>query len=139
MMKEVKGISASKGIVIGKAFLYLVEDIRIEAKEKDSLPFKEKKKILEKAIENSRKEITDLYERTKAEDGEKEAEIFKAHLLFLEDPMIIDMVDALTNKVFLWLHPWIGHLKRTQRRWNRWKMCTSRREQKTLGMLQKEL
>jgi phosphoenolpyruvate-protein phosphotransferase len=100
MMKEVKGISASKGIVIGKAFLYLVEDIRIEAKEKDSLPFKEKKKILEKAIENSRKEITDLYERTKAEDGEKEAEIFKAHLLFLEDPMIIDMVDALTKQGF---------------------------------------
>jgi len=99
MMKRIQGIGASKGIVIGRPFLYVVEDIQIDANKKDSLSFDEKKKVLEKAIKETKAEIEILYEKTK-KSAKKEAEIFQAHLLFLEDATIMDKINSFMKQGF---------------------------------------
>lgn len=98
-MKSVHGISASKRIVIGRAYLYIFEDIDINVNEKDSLSFKKKKKILEKAIKETKVEIKTLYKKIK-KSVKKEAEIFQAHLLFLEDPIITEKITELIGQGF---------------------------------------
>lgn len=91
-MKSIYGISASKGIVIGKPYFYIFEDIDINVNEKGSLSFK--KKILGKAIKETKAEIKSLYKKIK-KSAKKEAEIFQAHLLFLEDPIITEKIKVL--------------------------------------------
>ena len=98
-MKSIHGISASKGIVIGKPYFYIFEDIDINVNEKDSLSFKEKKRILEKVIKETKAEIKSLYKKVK-KSAKKEAEIFQAHLLFLEDPIIIEKINKLIGQGF---------------------------------------
>lgn len=98
-MKKIHGIGVSKGIAIGEPLLYVVEDIQIDENERDPLPFEEKKRILGKAIEETKSEIETLYEKTK-KSAEKEAEIFQAHLLFLEDPTLIDKIDGFMKQGF---------------------------------------
>jgi len=98
-VKSVHGISASKRIVIGKPYFYIFEDIDINVNEKDSLSFKKKKKILEKAIKETKAEIKTLYKKIK-KSAKKEAEIFQAHLLFLEDPIITEKITELIGQGF---------------------------------------
>lgn len=45
------------------------------------------------ALERSRQELQRLSDRVQAELGSKEAEIFSAHLLFLQDPQFVEAVD----------------------------------------------
>jgi len=98
-MKSLHGISASKGIVIGKPYFYIFEDVDINVNEKDSLSFKEKKRILGKAIKETKTEIKSLYKKVK-KSAKKEAEIFQAHLLFLEDPIITEKINELIGQGF---------------------------------------
>jgi len=98
-VKSIQGIGASKGIAIGRPYLYVLEDIHINMNEKDLLSFGEKKKILERAIDETKAEIETLYEKTK-KSAKKEAEIFQAHLLFLEDPTITDKINGLMKQGF---------------------------------------
>jgi len=98
-VKSIHGISASKRIVIGKSYFYIFEDIDINVNEKDPLSFKEKKKILEEAIKETKAEIKTLYKKIK-KSAKKEAEIFQAHLLFLEDPIIIEKINKLIGQGF---------------------------------------
>ena len=46
----------------------------------------------------SRKEIADLKEKALEKVSKKEAEIFDAHLMFLEDPMLIDDTYSLIKE-----------------------------------------
>jgi len=99
-MKKLKGIGVSNGINIGKAFLYSFEPIEVGTEEKDSISIEEKKKVLELAILASKEEIQSLYENLKRAKAYKEADIFEAHILFLDDPTIIEKVDSYLNKGF---------------------------------------
>ena len=98
-MKKIKGIGASNGIAIGKVYLYITKDIKVDVNEKDTLPLKKKKELLEKAINKTQLEVQTLYEKTK-ENAKNEAEIFQAHLLFLEDPSITDKINSLMKQGF---------------------------------------
>lgn len=95
-MKSIYGISASKGIVIRKPYFYIFEDIDINVNKKGSLSFK--KKILEKAIKETKAEIKSLYKKIK-KSSKKEAEIFQAHLLFLEDSIITEKIKVTLIKL----------------------------------------
>jgi len=97
-MKKLQGIGISKGICIGKAFLYIVEPLEINNKEKDNIPVEKKEEILQKSIKASEKEIQELYKRMKARGSDKEAEIFQAHLLFLKDPSIAKRIRYFLRK-----------------------------------------
>ncbi|MCH7504684.1 phosphoenolpyruvate--protein phosphotransferase [PVC group bacterium] len=87
-----KGIAASPGIVIGRALLLDRDDLTIpkhEIKEED-LP----KEIarFEDALIKTRKEMIEMQTRIEDKMGTKHAEIFDAHLLVLEDRMLIEEV-----------------------------------------------
>ncbi|MCM8781678.1 MAG: phosphoenolpyruvate--protein phosphotransferase [Candidatus Omnitrophica bacterium] len=89
----IKGIPAAPGISIGKAFLFdaqemgqvlkraiLPEDVHSEVRR-----FKE-------ALEKTRHELTKIKEKISREIGAEHGEIFSAHLLVLDDSMLIDEV-----------------------------------------------
>ncbi len=93
--KILQGIPAAPGISMGKAFLFdtqenaqlakrpiLEEEISVEVRR-----FKE-------ALEKTRREIVKIKERISKEIGAEHGDIFGAHLLVLEDSMIVDEVVA---------------------------------------------
>jgi phosphotransferase system enzyme I (PtsI) len=92
-MKKFTGIPVSPGIVIGKAFLYLEDDFpdipryTIHKNQIES----EWKRFLA-AHEEAGEEIRALQERASREMTGKQADIFQAHLLMLEDPEFQDQI-----------------------------------------------
>jgi phosphotransferase system enzyme I (PtsI) len=96
-MKTYTGIPASAGIAIGKAFLYLEDDFpeipryAIRKAQVDS-----EWERFGKAVAEAVKEVQALHEQAFQEMSREQADIFKAHLLMLED---IEFHDQLKNKL----------------------------------------
>ena len=82
-----KGIGASPGVAIGKAY---VKNDQIQINRYEIVCEKQEVFALHEAVEKSRHQIEEIIERTEKSIGETEAAIFKAHLLILQDPEIID-------------------------------------------------
>lgn len=82
-----KGIAASPGIAIGKAYIlekeeYCILEYKIKKEEVE-----QELKRFEVAVENSKRDLKKIKKRLEEELGEKEAYIFQAHLYILEDPL----------------------------------------------------
>ena len=86
-----KGIGVSPGIVIGKVLLKEEKNIIIEKKEITS--YEAEIKRFKTAMENSKCEIQDIYNKVLKNMGEEEATIFEAHLMILEDPEMLDQIE----------------------------------------------
>jgi phosphotransferase system enzyme I (PtsI) len=95
-MKTLKGVPVSKGISIGFARVYVKEKVKV-TDAKDSVPISEKKELLAKSLKKTKEEIELTYENLK-KTNPKEAEIFEAHLLILEDPTLSKKIDEYLNK-----------------------------------------
>src|SRR4051812_3661965 len=84
-----QGIGASPGIVIGRAHLLSSTDIVVK---KTRIPEHHAEREVERlklALARTKDEIFDLKRKVSAEIGERQAAIFNAHLLFLDDPTLI--------------------------------------------------
>ncbi len=92
-MKEYNGISASQGIVAGKAFLYIEDNIKIPAYEIKSKEIKQELDRFLKAVRKAEEELGELKKRTVAELGEQEGRILDAHILMLNDPEFQDEIN----------------------------------------------
>lgn len=93
-----RGIPAAPGIKIGKAYFFGQEDFVITKQ-----PIKEEQIPLEisrfeDALIKTRKEILDLQNKVVKGMGTEHAEIFDAHLLVLEDRMLIEEVISRVKK-----------------------------------------
>jgi len=97
-MKTLKGVPVSKGISIGFAKVYVKEKVKV-TDAKDSVPISEKKELLANSLKKTKEEIEVTYEKLKKTNS-KEAEIFEAHLLILEDPTLSEKIDEYLNKGF---------------------------------------
>jgi len=86
----VRGLGISAGIGIGKAFVYKEPELNI-SKEHISDPEAELQR-LEEAISKAAGQIDDLYEMTLKKTGKKEADVFAAHRMFLEDPEYLSYI-----------------------------------------------
>ena len=95
-MKILIGVPVSKGISIGFARVYVKEKVKV-TDAKDSVPISEKKELLAKSLKKTKEEIKLTYENLK-KTNPKEAEIFEAHLLILEDPALSEKIDEYLNK-----------------------------------------
>lgn len=85
-----KGIGASPGIAIAKAFVLKHEELIINTdKTKD---INGELVRLEAAVNESRKQLEAIKEKAIVELGEEEAQIFGAHLMVLDDPEYIGQV-----------------------------------------------
>ena len=99
-MNEVilKGIPAAPGVQIGKAYLIGQEDhvVPKSTVSENQIPLEVAR--FEDALINTRKEILDLQNKVSKGMGTEHAEIFDAHLLILEDRMLIEEVISRVKK-----------------------------------------
>lgn len=93
-----KGIPASPGIIIGKAYLVDSEDITVSRRKiaEDDLP--DEINRFQEALVKTRSEILKIKEKISKDMGAEHGEIFSAHLLVLEDTMLIEEVIAKIKK-----------------------------------------
>jgi len=91
--KIFKGIPASPGISIGKVFLYDTQQMS-QIFKKSILPEEVAAELrrFKEALHKTRQEITKIKDKISHEIGAEHGEIFSAHILVLEDSMLIDEV-----------------------------------------------
>jgi len=97
-MKQLKGIAAASGISIGIAYKIGREEYIVpkEAINDSQIPLQIQ--VFEEALIKTRREIIELQKRIGSEMGKDEAQIFDAHLLVLEDRMLIEEVISRLKK-----------------------------------------
>ena len=91
-MIKIKGIGASAGIAKGKAFYFSKEELLIPRKRINYEDISREIYRLEEALIQTRKEIINLQKKISESLGYEEAKIFEAHMLVLEDRMLIEEV-----------------------------------------------
>ena len=89
---DLKGIPASPGIVIGRAFLFDARRFIVPAKKIKEEDIPKEIARLEEALIKTRSEIFEIQKKISKEMGYNHAEIFNAHLMVLEDRMLIEEV-----------------------------------------------
>ncbi|RAI83037.1 phosphoenolpyruvate--protein phosphotransferase [Macrococcoides goetzii] len=91
MMEHIKGIGASDGVAIAKAYLMIEPDLSFsEEKVTDTAAEVEKFKA---AVNQSKVELTQIRNNAEVALGADKAAIFDAHLLVLEDPELINPIE----------------------------------------------
>ncbi len=88
-----QGIAASPGVAVGPAALYRPRLPEVVARHVDA-PADEWRRLQE-AVDTARTEIDALHRRAMSQVGVNEADIFEAHLLFLEDPTTLEATREL--------------------------------------------
>ncbi len=97
-MIKLKGIAAASGITIGPAYRIGKEEFVIP-----KLPIQDEDipvqiQLFEESLIKTRREIIELQKKISSEMGQDEAQIFDAHLLVLEDRMLIEEVISRLKK-----------------------------------------
>lgn len=90
-MEHIKGIGASDGVAIAKAYLMIEPDLSFsEEKVTDTAAEVEKFKV---AVNQSKVELMQIRNNAEVALGADKAAIFDAHLLVLEDPELINPIE----------------------------------------------
>ncbi|EUZ83047.1 phosphoenolpyruvate--protein phosphotransferase [Staphylococcus aureus] len=98
MSKLIKGIAASDGVAIAKAYLLVETDLTFDKNEKVTDVEGEVAKF-NSAIEASKVELTKIRNNAEVQLGADKAAIFDAHLLVLDDPELIQPIqDKIKNE-----------------------------------------
>ncbi|HCY6732148.1 TPA: phosphoenolpyruvate--protein phosphotransferase [Staphylococcus aureus] len=98
MSKLIKGIAASDGVAIAKAYLLVEPDLTFDKNEKVTDIEGEVAKF-NNAIEASKVELTKIRNNAEVQLGADKAAIFDAHLLVLDDPELIQPIqDKIKNE-----------------------------------------
>ncbi len=97
-MIQLKGIAAASGISIGPVYKLGKEEFVIasSAITWEDIPLQIQ--LFEEALIKTRREIIELQKRISSDMGQEEAQIFDAHLLVLEDRMLIEEVISRLKK-----------------------------------------
>lgn len=116
----IEGIPASPGIVIGKAFILDTERPHVRAETIDDAAIEEESSAFKAAIAETRAELMDVRAGFEETLGSEQARIFDAHLMMLEDSMIIDATlkrirDEKISAAFA-LTETIGHVTKAMER-----------------------
>ncbi|MCK4542322.1 MAG: phosphoenolpyruvate--protein phosphotransferase [Spirochaetales bacterium] len=91
-MREFTGISASPGIIIGKAFLYLDENLRIPRYSISPDEIGREMDRFERALKKAIGEIEALKKKTYSDLTEQDSQFLDSHILMLQDPSFIEEV-----------------------------------------------
>ena len=92
MSRHFSGIAASPGIEIGDAVILAEENLVYDKKNITNI--KLEKDRLNKALEDSKQQLLKLKKKVAKDLGEKEADIFTAHIMLLEDPEFIPEIET---------------------------------------------
>lgn len=92
-MKEIKGISASPGIVIGKVFLFLDDNFNMPQYSIDEKDVETEVKRLDDAYANARIELDELKKNSiNTGVGYDESRLVDSHMMMLNDPEFLKQV-----------------------------------------------
>ena len=91
MSNIIKGIAASDGVAIAKAYLLVEPDLSFSQETTDQ-PEQEIQKFND-ALKNSKIELTKIRNNAEEQLGADKAAIFDAHLLVLDDPELINPIE----------------------------------------------
>ncbi|MDV7694939.1 phosphoenolpyruvate--protein phosphotransferase [Pediococcus parvulus] len=91
MAKQLKGIAASDGVAIAKAYMLVDPDLSFDKKTIDN-PDAEIKR-LQDALDASKAELELIKSKAAKSLGEEEAEVFEAHITILSDPELIGNIE----------------------------------------------
>ncbi|GHT04016.1 phosphoenolpyruvate--protein phosphotransferase [Endomicrobiia bacterium] len=94
----IKGVAASPGIAIGKAFLFENDDFCLVHKEIPQNERKDEKKRLNDAIEKTKAELKITHDKINGILGKNYAQITNVYLLILDDPSIRKDVDKFIDE-----------------------------------------
>ena len=99
MVEKLKGIAASDGIAVAKAYLLTEPDLtfnKISVENSDSEIDR-----LKSALNEASKELEIIRSKAAESLGEKEAQVFDAHLMVLSDPELIGSIESsiVDNKI----------------------------------------
>jgi len=98
-MLKLKGVAASSGIVVGKAYCLGEDEFSIPKRKISYEEVSREIYRLEEALIDTRKEIVTIQDKISKELGFSEAKIFEAHLLVLEDRVLIEeVIKQIKNK-----------------------------------------
>jgi phosphoenolpyruvate-protein phosphotransferase (PTS system enzyme I) len=90
MSSVIKGINASPGIKIGKAYVYMGTNIFIPKYKINANDVDNELKRFNAALEKTKKEINGIQKQIAGNLSKDMADIFSSHLMVLEDPMIAE-------------------------------------------------
>lgn len=100
-MIKLKGIAAASGISIGPAYKIGKEEFVVSKQQISEADIPLQIQLFEEALIKTRKEIVEFQKRIASDMGQDEAQIFDAHLLVLEDRMLIEEVISRLKKEHL--------------------------------------
>jgi len=95
-----KGIPASPGIAIGKAYLFgSLPRVKVKSRKIASDEVEREIELFKEAVAKTRRQIEEVKEKVSVEFSQEHANIFAAHLLILEDPfLVIDVVEKVKKE-----------------------------------------
>ena len=85
-----KGIAASDGVAVAKAYLLVQPDLSFETVSVEDTNAEEAR--LDVALEASQNELSLIREKAVGTLGEEAAQVFDAHLMVLSDPELIGQI-----------------------------------------------
>ncbi len=91
-MRELTGISASPGITIGTAFLYIDDAFTVPRYDVDESDLEREYERFEEALEKATQEIIELKDQTSSSVGGNENNFLDAHILMIQDPDFADQI-----------------------------------------------
>ena len=91
MSSLLKGIAASNGIAIAKAYRLVEPDLSFEKKSVDNA--EQEVSRFQNAISTSKSELEAIRDKARVDLGEDKAQIFEAHLLVLSDPELLTPIE----------------------------------------------
>jgi phosphotransferase system enzyme I (PtsI) len=95
---DLRGIGVSPGVAVGPALVVEREDLRAIRLHLPPGGIEPELERLRSAIEDSRRQIQAIKERLSREVGVPHAYIFDAHLLILDDPLVLDRAFAVIRE-----------------------------------------
>ena len=90
MTEMLKGIAASDGVAVAKAYLLVQPDLSFETVSVEDTNAEEAR--LDVALEASQNELSLIREKAVGTLGEEAAQVFDAHLMVLSDPELIGQI-----------------------------------------------
>ncbi len=90
MVEMLKGIAASDGVAVAKAYLLVQPDLSFQKKSIEDTAAEESR--LDDALAASSSELQKIRDKAATSLGEEEAQVFDAHLMVLSDPEMIGQI-----------------------------------------------
>ena len=85
-----RGIAASSGIAIGPAYYYVIPDLNIPMRSRETV--EQELARFDQACAQANDELQELHNLLIQRAGDKQAAIFEAHQMMLDDPMLLNKV-----------------------------------------------